>query len=114
MSDFSIKQNDTRPSIKAQLLGEYNEKRDLTTVTVESVTFHMKRVKTGEVVVDAAATVVNEENGIVAYEWSDGDTADVGRYKAEFQLEYENSGTETFPNNDDIDIVIREEIAQPL
>lgn len=111
MTEFSIKQNDTRPSLKAELRGEYNEARDFTNVTVQSITFHMESIDTTEVVVDSEATIVNAKDGIVAYEWDDGDTADAGKYIGEFQIEYQDSGTETFPNNDNIDIIIRKDIA---
>ncbi|AGF91189.1 hypothetical protein HAPG_00003 [Halorubrum phage GNf2] len=109
MNEFKIKQNDTRPSLEAQLFDSVGEPQSLSTVT--SVRFHMKNVSTQEVVVDSEATILNESEGKVVYEWDEGDTELDGRHVAEFEIEYENSGTETFPNAGNIDVYISDEIA---
>jgi len=109
MHDFKIKQGDTRPSLEAQLLDENREPRDLQ--TADEVRFHMKDVDTQEVVVEAAGLVLNASEGRVAYEWSDGDTDTLGRHEAEFEVHYSDGGKETFPNGDNIEVYITEDLA---
>lgn len=110
MHDFKIKQGDTRPSLEAQLLDENRDPRDLQ--SVDEVRFHMKEVDTQDVVVDSAASIINASEGKVAYTWSDGDTDTTGRHEAEFEIHYSNnSGVETFPNGDNIEVYITEDLA---
>jgi hypothetical protein len=109
MHDFKIKQGDTRPSLEAQLLDENREPRDLQ--TVDEVRFHMKDVDTQEVVVDDTGSILNANEGRVVYEWSDGDTDTLGRHQAEFEVHYSDGGTETFPNGDNIEVYITEDLA---
>jgi len=109
MHDFKIKQGDTRPSLEAQLLDEDREPRDLQ--TVDMVNFHMKQVDTQDVVVEDTGNILNESEGRVFYEWSDGDTDTLGRHEAEFEIEYSDGGTETFPNNGNIEVYITEDLA---
>jgi len=109
MHDFKIKQGDTRPSLEAQLLDENREPRDLQ--TVDEVRFHMKDVDTQEVVVDDTGSILNTSEGRVVYEWSDGDTDTLGRHQAEFEVHYGDGGTETFPNGDNIEVYITEDLA---
>jgi len=107
MTDFSIKQNDTRPSLEAQLLDENKEPRDLQPVT--NVSFYMENVSTNEIVVNAEATVLEAADGTVVYEWQEGDVKSSGRHIAEFEITY-NDGVETFPNNGYINIYVEEDI----
>lgn len=109
MHDFKIKQGDTRPSLKAQLLDENRQPRDLQ--SVDTVKFHMKDVDTQELVVEDNGTVLNAEEGRVVYEWSDGDTETLGRHEAEFEITYSGGETETFPNSDNIEVYITEDLA---
>jgi len=111
MNEFTIKTGDTRPALEARLLDEDNDPRSLQYVS--GVTFHMRDRNTKETVVDDTAVVLNEPEGRVAYEWSDGDTDAEGIYEAEFELTYsdQNSGIETVPNNGYITVRIREDIA---
>jgi hypothetical protein len=109
MHEFSIKRGDTRPSIEAQLLDENHDPRDLQ--NADNVTFHMERVDTGETVLDASAIILNESEGKVLYEWQDGDTDETGRFDAEFEVSYAGGGVETFPNNNDIEVYISDDIA---
>ena len=92
---FSIKQNDTSPSLQATLKDADLTAIDLTGATVR---FHMKSVD-GTVKVDEVMTVVSEANGIVQYDWVSGDTDTVGTYYVEFEVTYADASVETFPNN---------------
>ena len=107
MGTFYIKQNDTQPALRAQL----KDGDDVPIVlTGSTVRFHM-RTLTGTVVVDAAATIITPANGIVQYNWQAADTATVGSYQAEFEVTYQDTTIETFPNSGYIRIQITDDIA---
>lgn len=92
---FSIKQNDTSPSLQATL-----KDATLTPVNLAGATvmFHMKSVD-GTVKVDQQMTITNASGGVVQYDWQAGDTDTVGTYYVEFEVTYSDSSIETFPNN---------------
>ena len=92
---FSIKQNDTSPSIQATLKDSAQSPVDLTDATVM---FHMKSVD-GTVKVDRQMTITNASGGVVQYDWQAGDTDTVGTYYVEFEVTYADASVETFPNN---------------
>lgn len=92
---FSIKQNDTSPSLQATLKDASLNPIDLTGATVM---FHMKSVD-GTIKVDRQMTVTNAAGGVVQYDWQSGDTDTVGTYYVEFEVTYADSSVETFPNN---------------
>ncbi len=92
---FSIKQNDTSPSLQATLKDAALNPVDLTGATVM---FHMKSVD-GTVKIDQQMTITNESGGVVQYDWQSGDTDTVGTYYVEFEVTYADASVETFPNN---------------
>jgi len=92
---FSIKQNDTSPSLQATLKDASQTAVNLTGATVM---FHMKSVD-GTIKVDAEMTITNAEGGVVQYDWQTGDTDTVGTYYVEFEVTYSDLSVETFPNN---------------
>lgn len=92
---FSIKQNDTSPSLQATLKDAALNPVDLTGATVM---FHMKSVD-GTIKIDQQMTVTNASGGVVQYDWQSGDTDTVGTYYVEFEVTYADSSVETFPNN---------------
>jgi hypothetical protein len=92
---FSIKQNDTSPSLQATLKDASLSPVDLTGATVM---FHMKSVD-GTVKVDQQMTITDDTGGVVQYDWQSGDTDTVGTYYVEFEVTYADSSIETFPNN---------------
>lgn len=102
---FSIKQNDTSPSLQATLKDASLSPIDLTGASVQ---FHMKSVD-GTVKVDAAMDIVTPLSGLVQYDWQAGDTDTVGTYYVEFQVTYADLAVETFPNNGSLSVnVVRE------
>lgn len=103
---FTLKQNDTSPSIQATLKNASGSAVDLSGATVK---FHVKSVD-GTLKINQTATLVDEDNGVVKYDWQAGDTDTVGTYYAEFQVSYADLTTETFPNNDNIVILIKSEL----
>lgn len=102
---FSIKQNDTSPSILATLKDASSVPVNITAATVR---LHMKSLD-GSLKVDSNMTVINAAGGLVRYDWLAGDTDTVGTYKVEFQVTYTDSSIETFPNNgNEVINVVRE------
>lgn len=92
---FSIKQNDTSPSLQVTLKDSSLTVIDLTGATVR---FHMKSVD-GTLKIDAPMTVTNVSGGVCQYNWQAGDTDTVGTYYVEFEVTYADASVETFPNN---------------
>ena len=92
---FSIKQNDTSPSLQATLRDAALNPVNLAGATVM---FHMKSID-GTIKVDQQMTVTNASGGVVQYDWQAGDTDTVGTYYVEFEVTYTDNSVETFPNN---------------
>jgi hypothetical protein len=102
---FTIKQNDTSPSLEATL-----KDANLTAISLvgASVKFHMKSFD-GVVKINQAMTITDASNGVIQYDWVAGDTDTVGTYYVEFQVTYSNSSIETFPNSGSLVVsVVRE------
>jgi hypothetical protein len=106
MMAFTIKQNDTSPSIQATLQNYNGTPINLVGATVR---FHMKSFE-GAIKVDRVATVTSALNGVVTYFWQAGDTDTAGSYYAEFEVTYSDLAVETFPNNGSIAITITPEL----
>lgn len=99
---FTIKQNDTSPSLRTQLLDADDQAINLTDATVTLV---MKDFNNG-IVLNTPMTLVTPVSGIVQYDWVEGDTASTGTFYVEFKVEYASGALETFPNNSNATIVI--------
>jgi Rib/alpha/Esp surface antigen-like repeat protein len=104
---FHIKQNDTVPSIRAELQNGSGDAVDLINATVR---FHMRAIGSTTATIDADASVVNEPQGIVQYDWVAEDTATIGSYQAEFEVTYPDGTIETFPNDGYIRVKITDDI----
>jgi hypothetical protein len=104
---FFIKQNDTSPSLRAILKDGDEIAINLTGATVR---FHMRTVGGETAAVDADASIVTAESGIVQYLWDAADTATVGSYQAEFEVTFSGGAVETFPNNGYIRVEITDDI----
>lgn len=99
---FVIKQGDTSPSIKVALTDSDGTAINLTGCSVD---FVMKDYNNG-VVLNEAMTIVTPLQGIVQYDWQEGDTDSSGTFYAEFKVTYTNLSVETFPNNSNTTVVI--------
>lgn len=108
MSDFVIKQNDTRPNLDAQLLNANGAPIDLTGCTVR---FLMVSTSGGQVKIDALCAVTDAVNGKVRYYWQAGDTSNFGGYKAEFEITFPDGSKQTVPNDGYLIISVIREIA---
>jgi hypothetical protein len=103
---FSIKQNDTSPSLQATLKDAARNPIDLEGAVVR---LHMKPVD-GPLKLDKEMVIVDQNNGIVQYDWQAGDTDTSGTYYVEFQVTYADASVETFPNSGNKVITIRPEL----
>ena len=101
---FQIKRGDTSPAIEYVLLPES------VVLTGASVQFQM-RVRKGATVVDAPAEIATAVGTpTVRYWWEPEDTAQAGRFEAEFRVTYNDGKVETFPNIGFIPVVIGEDV----
>ena len=100
---FYIKRGDTSPALRFALSPETID------LSGASVSFQM-RPRRSAISVDETATIDSALPPIVSYSWSASDTATAGIYEAEFRVTYADGTIETFPNNDFISIVIKEDI----
>ena len=103
---FSIRKNDTSPSLQALLKDADSNPIDLTGANVR---FHMKAIG-GAIKVDAAMTIVDQNNGTVRYDWNTGDTDTVGTYEVEFEVTYSDGAIETFPNKGSLALNVTKEL----
>jgi hypothetical protein len=100
---FYLKSEDTAPVLEATLTDASGEPIDLTGA---SVLFKMATPRNGETVVDTSARIADASAGLVRYPWAAEDTAEPGRYRAEFVVTYADGSIETFPNVGSHDIII--------
>lgn len=104
---FYIKQNDTSPAIRSNLLDSAGAAINVTGATVR---FSMKD-QYGQIVVDnQLATIIEYANGVVEYDWQAGDTANSGNHYAEFEITFDNGRVQTVPNDSDILVKIAPEV----
>lgn len=109
MAQFSIKQNDTLPSIRSVLKDAANNPIPLPGGT--SVRFHLRQVNSTDIKVDAPATVEDSPTATVRYDWVDGDTDIAGDFLAEWEVQYSGGGKLSVPNITDITVLIYPELA---
>jgi hypothetical protein len=109
ITEHKIKRGDTLKALVASLtLG--NTPIDLTGATVR---FIMRpRFTTPPVaVINRSADVLLVTEGRVSYQWQAGDTAQPGRYAAEFEITYTATGRKlTVPNDGYISVVVTGDI----
>lgn len=102
MADFTMKANDTRPAIQATLSAAATD-------VITSVKFLMSD-STGTLKVNAAGSIVTQPSatsgGVVKYQWQAADVNTAGNYRGEFQVTFNDSRIETYPNSSYIAISI--------
>lgn len=110
MADFTIKQGDTIPVLRATLRGADTNVIDLTGCTVR---FHLARgtAQANTPVLDVTATIVTAASGVVEYAWLAGDTDVAGDYVGEFEVTLSTGDTVTCPNDHDLTIKVFAQIA---
>lgn len=111
MASFNLKEGDTSPSLLYTLSPATVE------LTGATVVFNMTDQRGNVKVSRASATVTDVGDGTasgtptVRYDWVSADTDTSGVYLAEFEVTYADSSVETFPNSDNITVVIMEDLA---
>jgi len=103
---FTIKQSDTSPSLQATLKDGNDSPVNLNGAAIR---FHMKALG-GVIKVDQPMTIVSAVGGVVKYDWQAIDTSTAGTYSVEFEVTYADLSIETFPNTDNIALVITPEL----
>jgi len=101
MTEVFIKRNDTNPSLSVTLAQD-GVVVDLSTATV---VFHMGTH------VDATAVVVDGTAGTARYDWVAADTVTAGCYPAEFEVTFADDSIQTFPNDENLTIIITEDVS---
>lgn len=107
----SVKVGDTHPPLRVQCLDSHGEPFNLSDYTVDSggqVNIKIRRSDGDTLKIDAAATVEQEDRGIVEYDWSSGDTDTSGVFDAELVADDGSGNTVTFPNDRFFTIIIQE------
>lgn len=101
--DFSIKSGSTEPALVVGLL-DNGEPLNLTGATVR---IRMRSVLGGPLVVDSpAAVLAPATDGVVSYQWTAGDTDEVGDYEVEFEVTFSGGAEQVFPNDGYVNVSI--------
>lgn len=98
---FTIKKDDLGPALQVTLRDKHGDPIDITGNL--GVQFEMKeRQYAGDDdyprKVDAAATVVDAGTGVVKYQWTSGDTNEIGDYAGEFKVTAADGTPRTTPS----------------
>lgn len=104
---FRIKTNDTGPVLSVTLTDANGNGIGLAGA---SARFHMKAFGATSLKIDEAATIIDDVNGVVKYDWVAGDTDTAGTYYGEIEVTYGDATVETFPNNGYFTILIKEDL----
>jgi 5-hydroxyisourate hydrolase-like protein (transthyretin family) len=107
---FFIKSGDNLPVLKAALKDAGGWPLDLTSAS--SVALRVKQVaKVNANKWQKSCVVTDPANGRVEFRWVTADTAVPGTYDCEFVVTWSDGGTQTVPNNSNIQIVISPSLA---
>lgn len=98
-ADFYIKEGDTSPNIRVQLLDDDGTPAAVTQSS--QVKFTMTPVGEDSSTIDASGTITDTDNAYARYAWVGSDTDTSGYYNAVFKVDYNGDGNydETFPNS---------------
>ncbi len=102
---FHLKRGDTSPALRYRLDPAVN-------LAGASVVFNMRQRDGGAKIIDRVAASITGDpaDGVVGYDWEVTDTANAGRYEAEFEVTYSDGAVETFPNDGFIVVQINGDI----
>jgi len=112
---FYIKANDTLPSLQIMLMtkGKLDEPLPFNLSAVTATTFYMADDCGNTVIAGNEAQIIDRCKGIIQYNWNSLDTANPGRYKAEFEIFFSGYTSEqkmTVPLFGQIDVEIFNDI----
>ena len=103
IAPFFIGQGDRLPYYRVVVRDETGV---VTLSDVAAITFRMKLMSTGSVLVSAAAAITDALNGEAEYRWSVTDTTTVGEYASSFEF-LTNAGLKyTLPRNTIAKIIV--------
>ena len=109
---FTIKQDDTLPAIETiiRTRGVLDELIPFSLSGVTASTFSMADDCGNLVISSASAQITCASGGTIQYNWADGDTAEAGKYTAEFELMFAGGTKMTIPTIGNIGIQILKNI----
>lgn len=115
MADVWVKQGDTAPGLRHTLLdGEGNAVNLLNAAVV----FHMKPMRgtvadpiSRTAVIDQVSDGSDGSKGDVHVEWEDGDLDVPGGYFGEWEVTFQDTKVESFPNDHNFTIAVVEQLA---
>lgn len=99
LANFFIRSRDREPYLRGELRDAAGAVINLTGATVR---FVMVDASNGSEAVNALATLVDAANGVVEYQWADGDTNTNGLYLARWVVTTSAAHQLTVPNNGDL------------
>ena len=105
--DIVVKQGMTVPVFNQAVLDQYGNRMNLTGA---SVNFVMRALSASSPSTNAAATILNAVTGMVAYTFTEEDTATAGLFMGEFQVTFEDGSKYTWPNDGYLEISIEENL----
>jgi len=106
-----MKKGDNLP-IRELELQEKNSSGDRVPIdlTGSSIKFYVYDNQTDQLLIDGGSvTITDSTNGLIEYEWQDGDTQETGLHKGEFVVTYAD-GELTVPNDGFIPVKITEDL----
>tara|TARA_R110001606_G_scaffold224822_2_gene372967 strand:+ start:1503 stop:1823 length:321 start_codon:yes stop_codon:yes gene_type:complete len=103
---FYIKQNDTSPSMLANLTDGDGNAINLTGANVK---VHVKDL-VGNIKIDRTIDIPDPLIGRVRLNWQTGDTDTFGTYYVEFEATYNDGSIETFPNDGSVTLIVVREL----
>lgn len=92
MSDITVVQHDTEPSVLGHLTNPDGTDFDLTNCTVK---FQMRQAGYLKYTVNAAATISPPETGHVRYDWAAADLNIPGEYQCQWEITFLNGKVQT-------------------
>lgn len=95
MNDFTFKKGDVFPSLELGLTDDVGEAIDLGTATAK---LRLRRVGDKEPLFTSDMVVVTAAEGLLRYDWADGDTDEAGLYEAEVIVD-DSGDLQTFPGD---------------
>jgi hypothetical protein len=105
---LNIKRYDTKTPIRAVLKDNAGTPIPLAGCLVNFILYNKSR---GEKVADRAATILDENGGIVLFSFTREELTNVGHMLGEFKVTYSDGSIETFPNKGYIEINIEKDLS---
>jgi len=109
--EIVMKKGDTLPIRELELQEEDSSgNRVPIDLTGSSIKFYVYDNQTGQLLIDEGnVRITDSVNGLIEYEWQDGDTQETGVHKGEFVVTYAD-GELTVPNDGFIPVKITEDL----